>query len=94
MSKIVDEVYVNSFLQRLKTLQRYCSALNEKYPVGLLFICGPDGKNHKGSLKILKYLFFNAVGKDLFDGVIDVEYSPLEELVLLVLESSVSVIWT
>ena len=89
-----DEIKVNSFLQRLSSLQRLCSYSDPNFPVSLLFVCGQDGRNNKGSLTILKYLFFEAVGKELLEGTLDAEYEPLEDLILLVQQNSVSVVWT
>lgn len=88
------EINTSSFLSRLNGLQKLCSDLDEKFPLGLLFICGQDGRNNRGSSSILKYLFTEAVGKDLLEGSIEMELEDWEEMVLLVQQSSVSVLWT
>ncbi len=89
-----NEIQINAFLQRLNSLQRLCSSSSPNYPVGLLFVCGQDGRNNKSSLAIIKYLFFGAVGKDLLDGPVEMEYECLEDLVILVQQSSLSIILT
>jgi len=45
-------------------------------------------------MTILKYLFDGAVGKDLLEGLLSESMESLEEMVLLVQETSVSVIYT
>jgi len=82
------------FEPRLKALQRLCSSSDGQYPSGLLFVPGPDGKNNTGSLNVLKYLFQGAVNRELLDGLLHEELECLEELVLLVQETSVSVVYT
>lgn len=84
----------SQFLNRLKSLQSLCSIHNSKFPNGLLIIPGPDGRNNKGSLCLINYLFGGACGKDLFETVLDPEYDSLEEMILLIQETSVSVFWT
>jgi hypothetical protein len=56
---------------------------------------GIDGRNNKGSAAVLKYLLMGSIGKDLVDASLDgaVEEA-LSEIVVLILESSVSVFWT
>ena len=88
-----SELQNSNFLNRLHSLQRLCSNSDEKFPSGLLFIAGPDGRYNKGSLNVIKYLFQGATGKYLLEGSLDELYEPLEELVLLVQQTSVSVIW-
>ena len=85
----LDELKINSFLQRLKSLQRLCSYSDPNFPVSLLFVAGQDGRNNKGSISVIKYLFFGAVGKELLDGTLDLEFEVLEDLVLLIQQSSV-----
>ncbi len=80
------------FLNRLRCLQRLCGDSDK--PNGLLFINGPDGKSNRGSHCIFKYLFFGAVGKDLYEESSDDAIDSLDDLVLLIQQSSVSVIWT
>ena len=84
---------VTSSTLRLKALQRLCSNENSNYPQGILIVPGPDGRNNKFAIQILKYLFLASLGKDLLDALIDTEYECLEEIVLLIQETSVSVIW-
>jgi len=74
-------------------LQRLCSNSDARYPSALLFMAGPDGRYNKGSLNVIKYLFQGATGKYLLEGSLDEVYEPLEELVLLIQQTSVSVIW-
>jgi len=82
------------FLNRLKCLQRLCDPTRDKdAPCALLFVSGPDGKNNKGSIAGLKYLFFGAVGKDLYDESSIDAIESLDEMVLLVQQTSVSVMW-
>lgn len=89
-----NEVNISAFLNRLQTLQALCSSDNPKFPVSLLLCCGQDGRNNKGSIAVLKYLFLDSTGKDLLESTVDMEFEALEELVLLVQENSLSVIWT
>ena len=83
----------NNFLNRLSALQRLCSDHDSNFPKALLFIPGQDGRTNKGSITVLKYLLRGAVSKDLFDETIESQFEPLEEMVLLVKHSSLSVIW-
>ena len=84
---------VTSSSLRLRALQRLCSNENTNYPQGILVVPGPDGRNNKFAIQILKYLFLTSLGKDLLDALIDTQYECLEEIVLLIQENSVSVIW-
>ena len=90
----IDEIKNICFLNRLACLQRLCSGTDSKFPVGLLCICGQDGRNNKGSLAIMKYLLLESVGKDLIEGTVDVENEDLEDLIILIQQNSVSVVWT
>ena len=85
----------NFFAQRLKRLQSMCSASGHRGDSSgvsaLVFIPGPDGRHNKGSFSILKFLFQGAVGKDLYEGTLDESFECLEEIVLVVQESSVSI---
>lgn len=84
------------FLNRLRSLQNLCDSptgAHKTKPKGLLFINGPDGKNNRGTQMILKYLFHGAVGKDLHEGFIDDDIDNLDELVLLIQKTSISVLW-
>ena len=84
------------FEARLQSLQRLCSneGAGSQYPAGLLFVPGVDGRNNKGSMTVLKYLFDGAVNRELLSGMISAELECLEEIVLLVQETSVSVVYT
>ena len=82
------------FESRLQSLQRLCSSSDEQYPSGLLFVPGVDGKSNKGSATILKYLFEGAVNHDLLDGILSDKLETLEEMILLIQETSVSVVYT
>ena len=84
------------FLHRLKNLQSLCSESTsdqQQLPSSLLFIPGTDGRHNKGSISILKYLFQGSIGKDISEGYLDDEYECLEEIVLLIQASSVSIFW-
>lgn len=83
----------NNFLNRLAALQKLCSDHDSNFPSALLFIVGPDGRNNKGSVTILKYLLRGSVSKDLFDETMEPEFEPLEEIILLVKQTSLSVVW-
>lgn len=82
-----------NFLNRLGALQRMCSDHDKNFPSGLLFVPGQDGRNNKGSVTVLKYLFCGSVLKDLFDETVESAFEPLEEIVFLVKATSLSVIW-
>ena len=83
---------VNAFLHRLKTLQKQCTHRRPEDPSALLVIPGLDGRSNKESVTLLKYLFGGIVGRELLNssGIDDA----LEEMVLLIQETSVSVIYT
>lgn len=84
------------FLHRLKSLQSLCSSSSDQQdqlPNSLLFVPGTDGRHNKGSLSLLKYLFQGSVGKDIYEGYLDDKYECLEEIVLLIQASSVSIFW-
>jgi hypothetical protein len=59
-----------------------------------LVIAGQDGRHNKGSMQIIKYLFTGSVSKELLDGNLDISHDCLEEIVLLIQETSISVILT
>lgn len=80
-------------LNRLSALQRLCSDHDSNFPRALLFVVGQDGRNNKGSTSVLKYLFRGAIARDLFDDTLDENLQDLEELVILIKHTSVSVIW-
>lgn len=82
-----------NFLNRLGALQRMCSDHDKNFPSALLFVPGQDGRNNKGSITVLKYLFCGSVLKDLFDETVESAFEPLEEIVFLVKATSLSVIW-
>lgn len=88
---------MSTFLQRIQSLQNLCKIYNNRSnkkrdidkPEVLLFIFGQDA-----SRKINKYLFF--VLRYLFvdSQFSDNDYEDLNELVLLIQNNSVAVIWT
>jgi hypothetical protein len=82
------------FLHRLSNLQALCSSSNLELPNALVFVPGLDGKQNKGSYMILKYLFQGAVGRDIYEASLDDALDCLEEMVLVIQESSVSVFWS
>lgn len=82
------------YASRLRSLQRLVSDADLSYPNALLFVPGLDGRNNKGSLMVLKYLFEGAAGKELLEGSLTDVFECLEEMVLLVQEGCVSVIYT
>ena len=88
---MTDELKSCRYLHRLQTLQNLCAGGDAADPVALLIIPGIDGRNNKESMTLLKYLFGGAVGRELLDNsVID---DALEEIVLLIQPTSVSVIY-
>ena len=89
-----DILKENFFLHRLSNLQALCSSSNLELPNALVFVPGLDGKQNKGSLMILKYLFQGAVGRDLYEASLDEGLDCLEEIVLVIQESSVSIFWS
>lgn len=82
------------FLNRLRALQWLCSDTDEGCPTALLFIPGPDGRNNDGSMHVLKYLFKGSVGKDLYDETLETALEALEDMVFLVKETSVSILYS
>lgn len=83
---------VCGFLCRLRSLQRLCG-VSEGLPGGLLFVGGQDGRHNKGSLAMFKYLFFGAVGKDLTEPSLELDCDFVEDMVLLVQKTSISIMW-
>lgn len=86
----LEKIY---FVNRLAALQGLCSESDETFPKALLFIPGPDGRNNVGSITTLKYLFFGATGKELFDDALDDEYAVLEDIIVLVKQSSLTIVY-
>jgi hypothetical protein len=91
---VEDAVGRNNLLNRLSALQNLCSDDDLNYPKALLLVAGQDGKGNKGSISIIKYLLLGSVAKDLYDETLDAQYEPLEEIVMLIKHSSVSVLWS
>lgn len=53
---MVDALDRNRFLHRLSSLQSLC---RDKQEISsLLFICGQDGRNNKGSMSVLKVCYY------------------------------------
>ena len=48
----MDAMEINKFLCRLRALQSLCRINHEI--AALLFICGQDGRNNKGSMSVFK----------------------------------------
>ena len=88
------------FSSRLAALQRLCSddepseKPGRKRPSALLFVPGLDGRNNKGSLVVLKYLFEGSCGRDLLEGNLPDFLEVLEEMVLLVQATRISFLYT
>lgn len=80
------------FFRRLNELQSLCSSV-ESNIYALLVICGSDGKNNRGARNLLKYLFCGAVGKELYDDSGEGEVEDMEDVVLLIQQSSLSIMW-
>lgn len=87
-------IEINKFLSRLQSLQRLCSNTDPAYPKALLFVLGQDGRNNRGSITVLKYLYTLSVGKELLDETLDFASESLEDLIMLVKPNSLTVIWT
>jgi hypothetical protein len=81
------------FLNRLRTLQWLCSDSDNNSPKVLLFIPGPDGRFNSGSISLIKYLFCGSVGKDLQDDTLNEDMEALEDVVILIKQCSVSIIY-
>lgn len=81
------------FLNRIRSLQWLCSESDTSYPKALLFIPGPDGRNNSGSVNILKYLFKGCTGKALLDETLDESFDCLEDMIILIKESTVSIVY-
>lgn len=79
---------------RLRALQRLCSNSDDQYPAALLLVPGLDGRHNKGSITIIKYLFSGSIGQDLLQGVLSDYLDALEESVVLIQETSVSIVCT
>ncbi len=82
-----------NFIRRLQSLQMLCSSPGDgsTSPECLVFVPGLDGKGNKGSLMIMKYLFQGACGKELYDGILDDDFEPIEEIILVVQFNCVSI---
>jgi hypothetical protein len=84
---------VSAFLNRIRSLQWYCSETDTSSPRALIFIPGPDGRNNSGSTNILKYLFRGSLGKSLYDETVEDTFEILEDMVILIKENSVAFIY-
>lgn len=87
------------FAARLASLQRLCSndiatLSGRERPSALLLVPGIDGRNNKDALVVLKYLFEGSCGRDLLEANLPDFLECLEEMVLLVQETSVSLLCT
>jgi hypothetical protein len=91
--KYMDVIEQNKIAARFLNLQKLCSDEDSNYPKALLFILGQDGRNNKGSITMFKYLFMGSVSSDLFDETLDSTFEQLEEVILLIDASTVSVVW-
>jgi len=80
-----------SLQSRLKNFQNLLSCSDGKFPDAFLFVAGLDGRGNKGSVRALKYLLEGSFGEELFNGILADEC--LEEMILLVCESELSVFW-
>ena len=87
-----DDLKVCRGLHRIKSLQNLCRGSEEGHPHALLIIPGIDGRNNKESTTLLKYIFSGAVGWELLDS--SVADDALEDIVLLIQMTSISVIYT
>lgn len=77
---------------RIKALQRILRSSGNGEPTALLIVPGLDGRNNKESMTLLKFIFFGSVAMDLFqNSLVD---DALEEMVLLIQENSVSMIYS
>lgn len=77
---------------RIKTLQKELRSSSNEDPTALLIVPGLDGRNNKESMTLLKFIFFGSVSMDLFKNSL-VE-DALEEMVLLILENSISIVYS
>lgn len=91
--KFEDKLRESFFLHRLSSLQALCSTTNDELPDALVFIAGLDGKQNKGSMMVMKYLFQASTGRDIYEASLEEHLDCLEECVLVIQESSVSVFW-
>jgi len=82
------------FLNRLNHLRSICSTTNSDLPFALLAVPGPDGRNNKGSVIVLKYLFFGSTGHDLLEGALESSQEGIEDSIILVTDSSLSIFYT
>lgn len=84
---------IANFTNRLSAVQKLCSDTDPNFPRALLFVPGQDGRYNRGSITLLKYLFKGCVSTELFDETLGSEDEILEDMVILVRESSLSVVW-
>ena len=80
-------------LNRLRSLQWLCSDSDTNCPKGILVMPGPDGRFNPGSIHIIKYLFQGSIGRELQDDVLKEEMEDLEDIVLLIKERIVSIMY-
>ena len=80
------------FTSRLKNFQNLLSSSDPKLPEAFLFVPGIDGRNNKGSLKAIKYLFEGSFGEDLHKNGFD--HDCLDDIILLIQESKISIFWS
>jgi hypothetical protein len=77
---------------RIKALQRILRSSSNGKTTALLIVPGLDGRNNKESMTLLKFIFFGSVAMDLFqNSLVD---DALEEMVLLIQENSVWIVYS
>lgn len=94
----MDSLHAIFYWNRLKLLQSISTSFtqgDEEIKLdALVFIPGPDGRNNSMAIRVLKYLFKGAIGADLFDDTLDNYYEALEDIILIIEEHSVRIIYT
>lgn len=86
------KMYSNlQFLNRLNFFQNLLSSSDSKFPEAFLLVPGIDGRNNKGSMRAIKYLFEGSYGEDLFKGVFTDD--SLDDIIVLIQESRLSLFW-
>jgi hypothetical protein len=88
-----NELNICQFIQRIKSLQSLCSPTNANSVAAILVVPGVDGRNNRESLGLLKYIFGAGVGRELLDVAV-ADDDILEEIVLLIQENAVSVVYS
>ncbi len=80
---------------RLNSLQSLCSPTDLELPMAILLISGMDGRQNKYSISLMKYLLLDGSCQELVETSLNGdELEVLDEVILLIQQTSISIFWT